>query len=164
MTHGSLAVVGSGEYLPSMLDMESQLLHDGVANGKLPIYVQLATAAGREGVERLNYWEQLGAAQARRIGVEARFLPVFDRESAESSEFAELVEGAALVYFSGGDPNYLASSMRGTAVWEAVLRNFNSGGSLAGCSAGAMFMSSQVPKLRFSNRPAELGMGLLPDI
>ena len=164
MPTGSLAVVGSGEYLPSMLELESQLIDDGQVNGKRPVFVQLATAAGRESVDRLKYWESIGAAQAERLGVEVRFLPVFTREHADSDEFVEHVRDAALIYFSGGDPNYLAASMRNTALWEAILHNFNTGGSLAGCSAGAMFMSTQVPKLRFTNRPAEPGVGVLPNI
>ena len=164
MPVGSLAVVGSGEYLPSMMELESQLILDGQANGKRPVFVQLATAAGRESADRLKYWERIGAAQAERLGIEVQFLPVFTREHADSEEFVEQVRDAALIYFSGGDPNYLATSMRHTVLWDAILQNFNSGGSLAGCSAGAMFMSTQVPKLRFTNRPAESGVGILPNI
>lgn len=161
---GTVAVVGSGEYLPSMLELESQLLNDGQANGKRPVYVQLATAAGREGEDRLAYWENLGAQQAKRLGVEVKFLPVFSRADAESDGFVEHVRDAALVYFSGGDPNYLAATMRGTVLWDAIRENVESGGSLAGCSAGAMFLSTQVPRLRFTNRPAEAGVGLLPQL
>lgn len=164
MSVGSLAVVGSGEYLPSMLELESQLIKDGVAKGKQPRFVQLATAAGREGQERLEYWQRIGKEQAERLGVEVRFLPVFSREDAQSEEFADSVRDAALIYFSGGDPNYLANAMRDTTLWQAIQNNFNTGGSLAGCSAGAMFMSQQVPRIRFTNKPPVVGVGVLPKI
>jgi len=47
-TNGSLALVGSGEYLPQMAEFEKGLIDDGLANGKKPIYVQIPTAAGQE--------------------------------------------------------------------------------------------------------------------
>ena len=164
MNSGSLAAVGSGEYLPSMLDLEALLLSDGVARGKRPVFVQLATAAGQEGKERLNYWEKMGQEQASRLGVEVNFLPVFTRDDAESEEFVDHVRDAAFIYFSGGDPNYLANTMRDTVLWKAIKENFDSGGSLAGCSAGAMFLSTQVPRLRFTTRTPVAGVGLLPTV
>jgi len=36
---GSLALVGSGEYLPAMSEFERSLIDDGVKNGKQPIYI-----------------------------------------------------------------------------------------------------------------------------
>ena len=164
MSTGSLAAVGSGEYLPSMLELESSLISDGIKRGKQPVFVQLATAAGRESEERRDYWRMLGQDQADRLGVEARFLPVFGRAEAESHEFVDAVRDAALIYFSGGDPNHLANSMRDTILWQAIQENFNTGGSLAGCSAGAMFMSDQVPRIRFTTSPPVAGVGLLSHI
>jgi len=32
--NGSLALVGSGEYLPQMMEFEKSLINDGLANGK----------------------------------------------------------------------------------------------------------------------------------
>ena len=53
--NGSLALVGSGEYLPAMAAFEKSLIDDGVKNGKQPTYIQIPTAAGRESEQRLNY-------------------------------------------------------------------------------------------------------------
>ena len=61
---GSLALVGSGEFLPIMADFEKSLINDGVKNNKQPTYVQIPTAAGQESPERLKYWEELGKRQA----------------------------------------------------------------------------------------------------
>jgi hypothetical protein len=52
--NGSLALVGSGEYLPAMAAFEKSLLDDGVANGKQLVYIQIPTAAGRESQDSLN--------------------------------------------------------------------------------------------------------------
>ena len=47
---GSLALVGSGEYLPAMAEFEKSLIGDGVANGHRPRYIQIPTAAGQESI------------------------------------------------------------------------------------------------------------------
>ncbi|MEY3093762.1 MAG: hypothetical protein RLZZ317_265, partial [Actinomycetota bacterium] len=41
---GSIALVGSGEFLPIMADLEKSLINDGVKNNKQPTYVQIPTA------------------------------------------------------------------------------------------------------------------------
>ena len=51
--NGSLALVGSGEYLPAMTAFEKSLLDDGIKNGKAAKYIQIPTAAGRESDESL---------------------------------------------------------------------------------------------------------------
>jgi cyanophycinase-like exopeptidase len=100
---GSIALVGSGEYLPEMLNLEQLLLDEGVKQGKRACYIQIPTAAGLEGRDRLEYWKKLGAQQAARLGVEQVFLPVYERDDANNPEFAKLLDDSALVYLSGGE-------------------------------------------------------------
>ena len=54
---GTLALVGAGEYLPGMKDLDRYLL--GRAPAK-PLVVCLPTAAGRESSKRIAYWSGLG--------------------------------------------------------------------------------------------------------
>jgi len=138
--HGLLALVGSGEYLPVMQPYETEWLLNGEARGKKRKFVQLATAAGKESGSRHEYWKRIGAEQAERIGVEQVFIPVFNRTHALDESFAQLIDGAALIYLSGGDPGYLLSTLENTPVWQSIYDNWKSGSSLAGCSAGAMAM------------------------
>lgn len=161
---GSLALVGSGEYLPAMRDLEQSLIDDGIQNGKKPIYIQIPTAAGQESKERLHYWRELGERQAEALGIEARFLPIFDRDSALNEEYASLIENAALIYLSGGDPHYLATTLIDTPIWDAIYENFTTGASLAGCSAGAMVLSSHIPDFRFTSKDPTPGFNLIPNI
>lgn len=147
--HGLLALVGSGEYLPVMQRFESEWLLKGESRGKKRKYVQLATAAGKESAARHDFWKSLGAEQAARLGAEHVFVPVFNREDALNEEYAELVDGAALIYLSGGDPGYLVSTLENTPVWGSIYDNWKAGSSLAGCSAGAMAMH---------------GLGILPQM
>ena len=72
---GPLALVGSGEYLAVMAGVEGALIE-----GRPPRYVQLPTAAAPEGAARLQYWLDLGAAQAERLGVEQVPVVVRDRD------------------------------------------------------------------------------------
>lgn len=156
---GPLALVGSGEYLPVLEDVERLLLE-----GRPPRFVQLATAAAPEGPASLAHWHALGRASAERLGVQQVVLPVVDRISADDEELAGLVAGAGLVYLSGGSPPFLAATLRGTAVWRAVEAAWRGGAALAGCSAGAMAMSSHVPDLRHPMRAAEQGLGVVPHL
>lgn len=156
---GPLALVGSGEYLPVLEHVERLLL-----DGRPPRFVQLATAAAPEGPASLSYWHGLGRASAQRLGVQQVVVPVVDRTSADDEELAGLVEGAGLVYLSGGSPPFLAATLRGTAVWRAVEAAWRGGAALAGCSAGAMALGVHVPDLRHPLRAAEQGLGVVPHL
>jgi len=162
--NGSLALVGSGEYLPAMASFEKSLLNDGIKNGKRPIYIQIPTAAGKETPERLEYWKQLGKAQADRLDIDSIFLPIFTREDANNPEYATLIKDSALMYMSGGDPHYLAETLLDTPLWEAIQENWSTGASLAGCSAGAMVLSSHIPNFRLLKKSPTSGLNLLPEI
>ena len=145
-----------------MTTLEGELLQAAVARGKSQLFIQIPTAAGGESEDRLNHWHQLGRAQADRLGVESRSLPLYNREDAFKEEFVEIIEDAALIYFSGGDPHHLASTLDDTPVWNAIVRAWNSGASLMGCSAGAMAMGSEIIAIRKSQ--VTRGLGLLPTI
>jgi cyanophycinase len=156
VTAGPLALVGSGEYLPLMADVERMLL-----SGRAPRYVQLPTAAAPEGPDSLRRWLRLGAEQATRLGVEQVPVVVRDREEAESPELAASIAGAGLIYLSGGSPGFLARTLRGTRVWAAVLSAWQTGSALAGSSAGAMALTGWVPSVRSLDREPDPGLGVL---
>jgi cyanophycinase len=160
--HGAVALVGSGEYLIQMQEIESDLLHRGISRGKSNTYIQIPTGAGQESADRIEFWKERGAAQANRIGAECRFLPILKREDAFNEEFINQVSSAGLIYFSGGDPGYITEVFAGTPLWEKIKFEFHSGSSLAGCSAGAMAFGAKIVGLRISH--AQSGLGLIPEI
>ncbi|HEX5190469.1 MAG TPA: Type 1 glutamine amidotransferase-like domain-containing protein [Streptosporangiaceae bacterium] len=131
-------------------------------DGRAPRYVQLPTAAAPEGERSLRRWLDLGAAQADRLGVEQIPLVVRDRAEADSPELAARVAGAGLIYLSGGSPVFLAQTLRGTRVWDAILAAWRSGSALAGCSAGAIALTGWVPSMRAPLRDPDPGLGVLP--
>lgn len=156
---GRIALVGSGEYLPVMHDIEAWLLE-----GRPARYVQLATAAAPEGDRVLARWHGLGAQAAARLGVEQVIVDVRTRADADDPAHAAAFTGAGLVYLSGGSPGHLADTLRGSLVWSAIQAAWLGGASLAGCSAGAMALGGYVPDFRHPQRGGTDGLGVVPDL
>jgi cyanophycinase-like exopeptidase len=159
MSAGPIALVGSGEYLPVMQGVEAALLA-----GRAPKYVQIPTAAAPEGEKSLNYWVDLGIRQAERIGVSAVPVVVENRADANSPELAQLVKDAGLIYLSGGNPAFLANTLRDSLVWKAIYEAWQDGAALAGCSAGAMALADHIPGLRLTSHAPTRGLGAVPHI
>jgi cyanophycinase len=159
---GAIALVGSGEYLPQSQGLESELLRLAISKGKTNTFIQIPTAAGKEGSDRLDFWRARGAEQAARIGCEAIYLPILTRDDASNQSYIDEVESAGLIYFSGGDPGYLAEVFRDTPLWSAIVKAWQSGASLAGCSAGAMAFGGKIIGIRRSQ--VSQGLNLLPNI
>ena len=88
---------------------------------------------------------------------------LLDREDAENPAIVEAIAQANFVYFSGGKPRYLLETLRDTAAWRAIMTIYNSGGVVAGCSAGAMVLGNRLfdfPQI-WRTIPA---LGLVPGI
>ena len=143
-----IALVGSGEYLPVMNDVDAYLLANCGANGRKPRVVCLPTAAGQEGDASVGRWMRMGEEHFAALGAEVQALKVIDKESANDLNHAAAVEEADLVYFSGGSPAYLYMTMKDSLVWQAAEKVWDRGGIYAGCSAGAMILGREVPDFR----------------
>lgn len=154
---GPIGLVGSGEFMPQMEAVDAGLLA-----GRPPRAVFLPTAAAPEGPERVDYWLRLGAEHYGRLGVEPVPLAVLDRRDADDTALAARLAGAGLVYLSGGNPGYLADTLRGTVVLEAILAAWRAGAALAGCSAGACALTAVADDVRTGAvRP---GLAVVPEL
>jgi cyanophycinase-like exopeptidase len=91
-------------------------------------------------------------------------LPIFTRDDAHNPDYVALIKDSALMYMSGGDPHYLAETLMGTPLWDAIEENWRTGATLAGCSAGAMVLSSHIPNFRLLKKAPTAGLNLLPEI
>jgi len=156
-TQGTLALVGSGEYLARMEPVDRLLLE---RTPSAPRVVCLPTAAGTEGRERINYWSRLGVEHFTRLGVTVEAVEVIDRASANDEACAARIRAANFVYLSGGRPDHLLKTFPDTPVWAAILGVLEQGGVVAGCSAGAMIFGEQV----FAFPGLQTGFNHLPGV
>ena len=160
--NGLIALLGSGEYLPVMNDVDAYLLANCGANGRTPRVVCLPTAAGREGDASVNRWSNMGVEHFKRLGADVRAVPVIDTESANDLEHAAAVEEADVVYFSGGNPAYLHQTMKDSLVWKSAQKVWERGGVYAGCSAGAMILAREIPDFRAMGLRSISAFGVVP--
>ncbi len=158
--NGLIVLVGSGEYLPVMEEVDRRLLDSLHTNGRKPRVVCLPTAAGREGDGSVNRWSNMGVAHFEKLGAEVHALRIIDRDSADDPQWESLIENADLVYFSGGDPGYLHETMIGSRAWSAAQRAWGRGAVYAGCSAGAMILAKRMPRFRLAQ--TQTGFGIVP--
>lgn len=145
-----------------MNETDRFLLANSGANGRRPRVVCLPTAAGTEGDESVSRWMRMGEEYFKSLGAEVVSLKLTNREEAERDDFAEKIEQADLVYFSGGKPNYLYETLSGTKAWEAVQKATTRGAAFAGCSAGAMFIGEFLPDLRTFGLRQQRAFAILP--
>jgi len=145
-----------------MQELETQLLHLAISKGKKNSFVQIPTASSHEGDSSRQRWQRLGKEQSDRIGSDCVYLPIHEREDAFNPEFIAQIKDAGLIYFSGGDPHRVAEIFSESPLWEEILKQWKSGTSLAGCSAGAMAFGGTIMGLRRSQ--LSNGLNLLPKI
>jgi cyanophycinase len=144
---GIVALLGSGEYLDVMNDVDRRLLAE---TGKSsPRVACLPTAAGQEGPTSIERWSRMGVEHFTQLGATVEAVPVVDRASADDPKWADAIRAADLIYFSGGDPGYLHRTLAGSLAWQAVEDARARGAVFAGCSAGAMIVGQYLPD-RFS--------------
>jgi len=158
--NGLITLVGSGEYLPVMNDVDRYLLDSLNLTVRKPRVVCLPTAAGREGDGSIDRWSNMGIEHFQVLGAEVNALRIIDRDSANDPKWEPFLENADLIYFSGGDPGHLFETMNGSRAWSAAQRAWKRGAIYAGCSAGAMILANQIPRFRISGT-AE-GFGIVP--
>jgi cyanophycinase len=159
---GLIALVGAGEYLPVMDDVDHYLLASINASGRAPRVVCLPTAAGQEGDESVGRWLRMGEDHFRALGADVAAVHIIDRTSADDPQYYSILESADLIYFSGGNPNYLYQTMNGSRAWAAATKAWEGGAVYAGCSAGAMILARQIPNFRMPGSGNVPGFGVMP--
>lgn len=158
--NGLIALVGSGEYLPVMEDVDRHLLGSLNVNGRKPRVVCLPTAAGQEGDNSVNRWSRMGVEHFQKLGADVAALRIIDKQTADDPQHESVLENADFIYFSGGNPQYLHDTMHGSRAWTAMQKAWSKGAVYAGCSAGAMILAKQIPSFRLFSTVE--GFGVIP--
>jgi cyanophycinase len=156
--NGLIALIGSGEYLSVMDEVDRYLLSS--VKSDTPRVVCLPTAAGQEGDESVDRWSRMGEDHFKKLGADVTAIRIINKESADDPRFESPLENADFIYFSGGNPMHLFQTMQGSRAWAAMQKAWSRGAVYAGCSAGAMILSKRIPSFRLA-QTAE-GFGIFP--
>jgi cyanophycinase len=127
------ALLGAGEFEPWHADVDRWLLERSDGDGSVLIS---PAAAAPEGDEMFDSWANKGLAHYARLGIPARVLPLKTRKDASRDDVVAMVDDVSVVFFSGGNPWYLATILTGTPLWERLSARLFDGLAYAGCSAG----------------------------
>lgn len=154
-------LMGSGEFEPWSNEIEAAALD--VRPGPVAV---LPTASSAEGDDVFGRWGRMGLEHYAAAGIDARLVPVKTREDADREDLARELEGAAMVFFSGGKPQHLAETIHGTRLWDALLAALDAGTVYAGCSAGALIASQSREQRRERGVRTGwvYGLGLVPHV
>jgi cyanophycinase len=152
---GWLAMIGGGEWKPGCVGFDTDLL---ALSGGTEVVV-LPTAAAMEGPNNA-----LANAEKHFTALGATVIPcrVLSRAEADDPENVAIVAKAKFIYLSSGSAMHLRSTMKGTAVWEALVASWRNGAVLAASAAGAMALGD--PMVDPRGGAFTLGLGLFPGL
>jgi cyanophycinase len=152
-------LLGSGEFDPWAEEVDRWLLDHSSSGSKRALV--LPTASAPEGDDVFDRWGNKGLEHYRRMGFEAKVLPLKTREDAMREDLAEELADAGLVFFSGGNPRFLVEVLQDTPFWRELLEAMNRGTAFGGCSAGVAFLGDSAPdSSRMGMDPSIFGPGM----
>lgn len=160
LVNGTVALIGSGEFLPTILPVDKMLLERLTGTSRVAV---VPTAAVPDGPGVPERWARMGVEHFSQLDITAEPVMLLNRVNADNPKVVAQLASANFIYFSGGKPRYLLETLKGTASRQAILDVFAAGGIVAGCSAGAMVLGGEMfdfPQL-WRTIPA---LGLVPGI
>ena len=135
MMAGPIVLVGGDEFRPGCEEMDRAILD--ACRAASPRVVVLPTAAASENPAKAA---SNGVAYFSSLGADASALMVLGPADANDSEIVSAIDGAHLIYFTGGNPAHLLKTLQGSLLRERLTRAWTEGALLGGSSAGAMVM------------------------
>jgi len=134
MTPGPLIIVGGREDKHDEKTILRELVRrcDG---GKLVVATVASDVAEDVWKDYEKVFHELGVKDVVHLDVNSI-------EEARDPEHLKLIEGAALVYFTGGDQLKITTRLGGTPLLDKIMELHNAGAVIAGTSAGASVMSA----------------------
>ena len=133
---GTIALVGGEEFRVRCEEMDREVMR---ASGKDPASVIIIPTAAVTGPAKAA---NDGVTHFSALGGAASQLMVLDSTQANDAAFVEPVNGADVVYFTGGSPDHLLATLNGSALLRLLTEGLERGLVLGGSSAGAMVMGS----------------------
>lgn len=145
-------LAGGEEFRPGCEEMDAALLSSTGLDKPRTLIVPTAAVTGPEKAasDGVTHFSGLGADAAR--------LMVLEAIHANDEELTDQVRDAAVVYFTGGDPYHLLTTLQGSRMLDSLREAVASGAVVGGSSAGAMVMGSMMR--RPSSREWVPGLGI----
>ena len=153
-----ILLVGGDEFRASCAGMDRQVIEaTGTANPRVAI-VPTAAAFENPGLAASN-----GVRHFVGLGAAAYSVDVVRREDAENPRVVAHLDGAHIIYFTGGSPEHLYSVLAGSPLLLAVRAACDGGAIWAGSSAGAMVLGS-VMRRPSSGSPVSPALDMVPNV
>ena len=139
---GDIALVGGEEFRNGCEEMDLNIMK---SSGQNPANVLIIPTAAVTGPEKAS---NDGARHFSDLGGITKRLMVLDNKHANNEEFVKQLKGSGVIYFTGGSPDHLLTSLRGSLLWEQILVERSNGAVIAGSSAGAMVLGQMMRRPR----------------
>ena len=133
---GTIALVGGDEFRVGCEDMDREVMR---ASGKDTARVFIIPTAAVTGPAKAA---NDGVTHFSALGGDANQLMVLERQHANDLKLIAPARDADVVYFTGGNPDHLLATLRGSALLWMLKDGVDRGLVLGGSSAGAMVMGS----------------------
>lgn len=151
---GGIGLVGGDEFRQGCEEMDRAIMG---LSGQTPAQVLIVPTAQRQGPDKAA---SDGIRHFASLGAEASPVMVLDRAHASDPRYIQSLEGAGVIYLTGGSPDHLLYTLRDSDFFRAVLAAVEQGAVLAGSSAGAMVLGSWMR--RPGNGEWVEGLGVVP--
>ena len=153
---GIIGLVGGEEFRVGCEEMDREIM---AASGQDPARVVVIPTAAVTGPSKAA---NDGVTHFAALGGNAAQLMVLEREHAQDPALIAGIEGAGVIYFTGGSPDHLLAALAGTPLLTAIIAAVDQGTVLAGSSAGAMVMGALMRRPRIGQWVQ--GLGIAPGI
>ena len=153
-----ILLVGGDEFRASCAGMDRRVLEVAGATNPRVAIVPTAAAFENPGLAASN-----GVRHFTGLGARAFGLDVVRREDAENSRMVAQLDGAHVIYFTGGSPEHLHSVLAESPLLSAVSEACEAGAIWCGSSAGAMVLGS-VMRRPSSGSPVSPALGIVRDV
>jgi cyanophycinase len=136
----SFALLGAGEFEEWHSPIDRDLLAGANGDGRVLI---APVASAPEGDDVFASWAARGLEHFGGTGVPAQVLPLKTREDAARLDVVSMLDDASLVFFSGGNPWYVAETLRDTPFCRRLWDRLDDGLAYEGCSAGVACLTER---------------------
>lgn len=153
---GTIVLCGGDEFRVGCEEMDREVMR---ASGKDPASVIIIPTAAVTGPAKAA---NDGVVHFGGLGGSSSQLMVLESSQANDAAFVAPVSEADVVYFTGGSPDHLLATLRGSALFRLLTDGLEQGLVLGGSSAGAMVMGTVMR--RPSSGGWVDGLGIVPNV